>query len=191
MTRVRTCLAALAALALAEPALACSIDELPIPRLPLESEAEHRARVERIGDNDTLLMAYRQQLSAFERADDVWIGRITRSAPWTEMHYPPSDARRATIAPLVRVKGALPGAPVTLEAYWSGGMCTPGGDGAGALAAVGELVVVMRAPGKAREGAANAPSYTSFEARQVVLEELLRALDRLLSRPAEVGEPAR
>jgi hypothetical protein len=119
---------------------ACEYDPF-LFQLPGETLADAEQRSGGIRADHQIVSRYNRERAAFDNAKNVYLGRITALGPR-------GSADRDLVDPsaTVRVIAALRGEPPKerkLTGQAAGGLCWDRGDGLGAFAKVGDLVVVF------------------------------------------------
>jgi hypothetical protein len=122
-------------------AWACEIDPF-LFQLPGETQADAQARSDgTVADHETVRL-YNRELASFENATTIYLGRVVAR---TRGSYVPGNATdpSTTVRPIASIKGAPASDDRILAGEAAGGLCIDRGDGLGAFADNGDLVVVF------------------------------------------------
>jgi hypothetical protein len=155
------------------PGMACEIDTGAV-RLPGESEEEYSKREYQILRDKGAHYNVSRQSAAFEEARTIYVAVVKSSA---SSLVSSSSQYEAIVEPKRAIRGSLPSEDRRLVNPNTGGMCFEAGDGSGANAAPGEIVVVLEGLSKT-EWRPN--GIDSFRATESPTYELLEALAKYL-----------
>jgi hypothetical protein len=122
-----------------QPARACERDSLAV-RLPGETSAEFEKRDNKIYADQDAARRFGQEQQAYEHAPTIFIAKVISGWVFDKSTQGPPTA---VVRPLKAIKGILPQGDVTLVEFNTGGLCSNKGDGRGAFAKEGELVIVF------------------------------------------------
>lgn len=172
LKRISGKVAFIAAITWAVPVLACETDPF-LFQLEGESKEDAKARSEAVGASFNIVGHYNRETYAFEKAERIYLakivsrldGKVTEDK-WT---LPSTE-----VEPLKALKGGLPTKRIRLEGEGAGGMCSDVGDGTGAFASTGSLVVVFEGVPKSEYRPRGIDSFTTAEIRTIPLLDLLR-----------------
>jgi hypothetical protein len=142
-------------------------------QLPGETVEQVKARSKQIRTDHSVVRHYYREKYAFEKASAIYLGRVVSRVDW-DYKVTPWTLPSTTVQPIAKFKGALPPTDQRLIDEAQSGTCTDYGDGHGAWAKVGELIVVFVGLPKSRERPNGIDSFRPTDIRTVELLDALR-----------------
>ena len=154
---------------------ACETDPF-LFQMPGETVAQANERSKQIADSFDIFEHYERELGGFDKAKSVYLGKVISRQEGTltaDKQILPSTVVR----PVKSLKGPLPKGDRTLtdQAWLASGMCSDVGDGEGATADVGKLIVVFEGVPKTQYRLNGLDSFALGSIRTVPLLDLVRA----------------
>jgi hypothetical protein len=165
-----------ATLAFATPVMACEQDPFLFV-LPGESLSVAKKRSKAIESDRDVIRSYHREEYAAENAKAIYLGRVVSSEETTYMKLP-WTVPSTKVEPTKSLKGELPRDRQQLIDEAQTGTCTHYGDGHGAWAKVGDLVVVFVGLPTSAARPNGIDSLMPSEIRTIGLLDALRAAGR-------------
>lgn len=173
--RIASLFVLVAALSWATSIQACETDPFYF-QLEGESKEDAQARTDAVGASFDIVGHYEREGEAFKKAERVFLAKVISKGVGTDEYG--NSTMSTQVQPLIKLKGDLPTARQSLVAVPAGGMCTDVGDGTGAFASIGNLVVVFEGLPKSQYRPRSIDSFTTTEIRTVPLLDLLRKVGK-------------
>ena len=142
-------------------------------QLPGETVEQVKARSKQIRADHSVVRHYYREKYAFENASAIYLARVMSKVDWN-YKTTPWTLPATTVQPIAKFKGDLPARNQTLTDEAQSGTCTDYGDGHGAWAKVGDLVVVFIGLPKSQERPNGIDSFRPTDIRIVELLDALR-----------------